>query len=95
MAAAPPSASEPPKGSEGFVNHDFPVAGLKRIQRFITGYDAEGKSVFLSADSGDHHRVMGEKQAIANILYSTRENPVELKDNADIELAKNQEVRCK
>ncbi|KAI5867518.1 NAD(P)-binding protein [Durotheca rogersii] len=61
------------------------------LARHITGHNDEGKSVFLSSDNGDHYRIMGEKQAVANILYSTRETPVDLNDNVDIEKAKSQE----
>lgn len=85
----------PPAGplpGAGYAS-SFPAPGLRQIFRHITGHNDEGKSVFLSSDHGDHHRVMGEQQAVANILYSTRETPVELNDNADIEKAKSEEVR--
>lgn len=87
MATAPPEASDPIKGSIGYANHDFPIAGLKRVQRNITGFDEEGKSVFLSSDSGDFQHVMGDKQAIQMIMYSTRETPADLNDNIDIQKA--------
>lgn len=82
--------SSPP--GAGYVTTEFPVAGLTRVVRHITGHNAEGKSVFLSTDCGDHHRVMGEKQAISSIIYSTHETPVELNDDADIKYAKDNEV---
>lgn len=81
----------PPAGA-GYVTTDFPVAGLSRVVRHITGHNAEGKSVFLSTDCGDHHRVMGEKQAIGNIIYSTHETPIELNDDVDIKKAQESEV---
>jgi hypothetical protein len=80
----------PPPGA-GYVS-SFPAPGLRQIFRHITGHNDKGESVFLSSDHGDHHRVMGENQALANIIYSTRETPVELNGNVDIEKAKEQEV---
>ncbi|KAI1274050.1 NAD(P)-binding protein [Xylaria sp. FL0933] len=59
--------------------------------RHITGHNEKGESVFLSSDQGDHHRIMGEKQAVANILYSTQETPVELNGDVDIEKARAKE----
>lgn len=76
----------------GSITNGFPAPGLTRIQRHITGHDDQGKSVFLSTDEGEHHRVMGEKQAVANIIYSTQETPVELNEDVDIEKAKELEV---
>ena len=35
---------------------------------------------------------MGEKQAVTNILYSTRENPVDLNEDVDVVFAKDNEV---
>ncbi|CAH0046850.1 unnamed protein product [Clonostachys solani] len=78
---------EPTKASIGYANHDFPIAGLRRVQRNITTFDKEGKSVFLSADGGDHQHVMGDKQAIQMIMYSTRETPVNLNGDVDVEKA--------
>lgn len=76
----------------GYVTHGFPAAGLRRTVRIITGHNAEGKGVFLSTDCGDHHRVMGEEEAIANILYSTRECPVDMEGDVDVAKAKEAEV---
>jgi len=72
----------------------FPAPGLRQIFRHITGHNSEGKSVFLSSDHGSHFRTMGEQQAVANILYSTQETPVELNGNVDIEKAAKDEVSC-
>ncbi|KAI0201480.1 hypothetical protein F4808DRAFT_459970 [Astrocystis sublimbata] len=80
-----------PPVSAGYITNGFPAPGLRQINRHITGHDTEGKSVFLSTDSGAHHRMMGERQAIANILYSTQETPVELNGNVDIDKAKEAE----
>ncbi|KAI1499774.1 hypothetical protein F5X99DRAFT_388573 [Biscogniauxia marginata] len=77
--------------SVGYITNLFPAPGLRQMTRHITGHNEDGKSVFLSADNGDHYRIMGEKQAVANILYSTRETPVELNGDVDIEKARRQE----
>ncbi|RAK71701.1 NAD(P)-binding protein [Aspergillus fijiensis CBS 313.89] len=60
--------------------------------RLITGHSEEdGKGHFLVTDRGDHHRIMGENQAVANILYSTQENPVDLNDSKGIQYARENE----
>ncbi|RYP63554.1 hypothetical protein DL771_009216 [Monosporascus sp. 5C6A] len=87
---SPKPTSQVPVPAKDYVQ-SFPVPGLRQIFRHITGHNEEGKSVFLRSDQGDHHRVMGEQQAVANILYSTQETPVELNGNVDIEKAKAQE----
>lgn len=76
----------------GYVQHPFPVVGLPRVVRHMTGHDAQGKSVFLSTDCGDHHRELGDKSAIANIIYSTHETPIELNGDVDIKKAREIEV---
>ena len=75
-----------------FITDGFPAPGLRKTQRLITGHGADGKGHFLVTDSGDHHRVMGEKQAVAVIPYSTHDNPVELNGDEDIEFARENEV---
>jgi hypothetical protein len=60
--------------------------------RHITGHDADGKSVFLSTDIGDHHRELVDSSAIANILYSTSGNPVDLNKGTDMKFARENEV---
>ncbi|KAL8666839.1 MAG: hypothetical protein Q9202_001079 [Teloschistes flavicans] len=80
-----------PSAGAGSVTTEWPVAGLSRVERHITGHNAEGKSVFVSSDCGDHHRVIGEKQAIGNIIYSTKETPIELNGDVDIKYAKESE----
>ena len=77
--------------SAGYVQ-TFPAPGLRRTVRHITGHNAEGKGVFLSTDCGEHHRIIGNEQAIANIIYSTKETPVELNGDVDIKFAKENEV---
>ncbi|RYO76666.1 hypothetical protein DL764_010283 [Monosporascus ibericus] len=69
----------------------FPAPGLRHSQRFITTYNKEGKGVFLPADDGDHHKIMVGGHAVANIIYSTLGNPVDLKDEKDIKYARENE----
>jgi hypothetical protein len=76
----------------GSVRTSHPVQGLPRVVRHITTHNAEGKSVFLSTDVGDHHRDLGDKSAIANIVYSTQGLPVELNGEADVKFARENEV---
>ena len=78
--------------AEGYVQTAHPVQGLPRVVRHITGHNAEGKSVFLSTDVGDHHRELVNKSAIANILYSTNQHPVELNGDVDVKYASKNEV---
>lgn len=87
--------TETPPAGYNYVSYgteQHPIAGLSRVVRHITGHDSEGRSVFLSTDTGDHHRTLGEKQAISNIIYSTNQTPVELNGDHDIEFARNTEV---
>ena len=77
----------------GFITEGFPAPGLRRTQRLITGNGEDGKGHFLATDAGDHHRVMGEGQAVAVIPYSTKGNPVDLNGNADVNFAMENEVR--
>ncbi|RWA08728.1 hypothetical protein EKO27_g6369 [Xylaria grammica] len=77
--------------AEGYVRTPHPVQGLPRVVRHITGHDAEGKSVFLSTDIGDHHRELANKSGIANIIYSTCEHPIELTGDIDIQYEKKHE----
>jgi len=76
----------------GYVVGGYPAPGLRKAVRHITGHNNEGKSVFLGTDLGDHHRIMGDSQAIANIMYSTKETPVELNGDHDITYAAENEV---
>ncbi|KAJ3574151.1 hypothetical protein NPX13_g4467 [Xylaria arbuscula] len=84
------AASELLLTSAGYVS-TFPAPGLRRTVRHITGHNAEGKGVFLSTDDGDHHRIIGDKQAIGNIIYSTNQTPADLNDDADLKYAKENE----
>ncbi|KAI0410208.1 hypothetical protein F5X98DRAFT_387170 [Xylaria grammica] len=81
------SSDEGIAAGKGYVS-SFPAPGLRQMVRHITGHNEKGESVFLSSNHGDHHRIMGEQQAVANILYSTQETPVELNDDVDIEKAR-------
>lgn len=76
----------------GYISHGFPAPGLRRTVRHITGHNDEGKSVFLSTDCGDHHRMIGDQQALGNILYSTTETPVDMNNDKDLLQAKEHEV---
>jgi hypothetical protein len=76
-----------------FITDGFPAPGLRGTQRLITGNkEDDGLGHFVVTDTGDHHRVMGQSQAVANIIYSTAENPVDLNDEKDIHYAKETEV---
>lgn len=76
----------------GYIAQGFPAPGLRRTVRHITGHNADGKAIFLSTDSGDHHRIIGDQQALGNILYSTHETPVDMTDDNDVKHAKEHEV---
>lgn len=82
-----------PNPAAGYIQAPWPVHGLPRTARHITGYDEQGRSVFLSTDSGAHHRELVDKGALGNIIYSTNQNPVDLNNNADIKFAAENEVR--
>ncbi|KAI1377700.1 hypothetical protein F4677DRAFT_45320 [Hypoxylon crocopeplum] len=85
------SADFDPRVSAGYISTGWPAPGLRRTVRHITGHNAEGKGIFLSTDCGDHHRIMGNQQALANIIYSTKETPVEINGDADVKYAKENE----
>ncbi|POS68896.1 cupin domain-containing protein [Diaporthe helianthi] len=86
-----PEKGKKPGPGVGYITHGFPAAGLRRTVRHITGHNAEGQGIFLSTDCGDHHRLMGENEAVANILYSTRESPVDMAGDIDVVKAKEAE----
>ncbi|KAM7188986.1 hypothetical protein V8F33_010320 [Rhypophila sp. PSN 637] len=71
----------------------FPIPGLRRTVRHITGHNADGKGVFLSTDCGAHHVVMaqGANQGVANIIYSTTETPVDVNGDGDLHHASENE----
>jgi hypothetical protein len=46
----------------------------------------------LESDSGEHYRFMVENRAVANIIYSTQETPVDLNDDKDVKMAHEKEV---
>ena len=70
----------------------FPASDLRSSQRFITSHNAAGDGIFVATDSGDHHRVMVNGKGVANIIYSTQGNPVDVSDDIDIALAAKHEV---
>ena len=86
-----PQESELLLTSAGYVS-TFPAPGLRRTVRHITGHNAEGKGVFIQTDCGDHHRIIGNEQALANIIYSTKETPVEMNGDVDLKYARENEV---
>ena len=71
----------------------FPADGLRAARRFTSGHNKEGKGVFVGDDEGEHHRIMVEGGAVANIIYSTAGNPVDMNDDKDLKFAKENEVR--
>ena len=79
--------------AEGYVRTVHSVRGLPRVVCHITGHNAEGKSVFLSTDGGDHHHELVSQSAIANIIYSTNQHPVELNGDVGINYTHENEVR--
>lgn len=91
MLEANPELAKMLATSAGYVN-TFPAPGLRRSVRHITGHNAEGKGVFIKTDCGDHHRVIGNDQALANIIYSTKETPVEMNGDVDLKFALETEV---
>ena len=70
----------------------FPAEGLHVPQRYITGHNAEGKSVFLSDDNGDHQAIMVAGAAAQSIMYSASKVPVDMNNNTDIKWAKENQV---
>jgi len=70
----------------------FPADDLRASQRFITSHNKEGKGVFITTDDGDHHKIMVRGKGVANIIYSTLGNPVDLANEVDVKYAKENEV---
>ncbi|CAF9934462.1 MAG: hypothetical protein HETSPECPRED_009230 [Heterodermia speciosa] len=69
----------------------FPADGLRPARRFISGHNKEGQGIFIGDDDGEHHRIMVEGGAVANIIYSTAGNPVDMNDDKDLKFAKENE----
>lgn len=69
----------------------FPAEGLRPARRFISSHNKEGKGVFVVDDNGDHHRVMVNGAGVANIIYSTEGNPVDMNDDKDLKYARENE----
>lgn len=70
----------------------FPADDLRPAKRLITTHNGKGQGIFYAEDDGDHHKVMVRGKGVANIIYSTHENPVDMNDDVDIQYAKNNEV---
>ena len=70
----------------------FPADDLRASQRFITSHNGKGEGIFVATDDGDHHRVMVNGKGVANIIYSTKENPVNVANETDIAYARKNEV---
>jgi len=70
----------------------FPADDLRHAKRLITTHNAKGKGVFLPDDDGDHHKIMLNGQAAANIIYSTQGAQVDLNNEQDIKFAKENEA---
>ncbi|RFU78521.1 cupin domain-containing [Trichoderma arundinaceum] len=69
----------------------FPADGLRPARRFITGHNKEGKGVFIADDDGAHHRIMVQGEAVANIIYSTENSPVDMNQDKDLIYARDNE----
>lgn len=67
----------------------FPTSGLRHAKRFITSHNASGKGIFVADDDGNHHSIMLKGKAVANTIYSTVSNPVDLHNEMDIVWAHN------
>lgn len=70
----------------------FPAPGLPDQHRHIVGHNAEGKSVFLVSDKGDHGAIMVQGAAAQSIPYSTNSTPVDLEGDQDIKFAQENKV---
>ncbi|KAK0622033.1 hypothetical protein B0T17DRAFT_609007 [Bombardia bombarda] len=77
--------------AEEVADVSFPAPGLRKTVRHVTGHNAEGKGIFLSSDHGDHHRIIGNEQSVANILYSTKETPIDMANDVDVKYAAENE----
>ncbi|KAL4919358.1 hypothetical protein BDW62DRAFT_44499 [Aspergillus aurantiobrunneus] len=69
----------------------FPAEGLRHARRFVTSHNKDGNGMFVDDDDGKHHRIMVEGLGVANIIYSTSENPVDLNHDADMIYARDNE----
>ncbi|KAL5382177.1 hypothetical protein PMIN06_003833 [Paraphaeosphaeria minitans] len=69
----------------------FPAKDLRHARRFITSHNTKGEGTFLADDDGAHHRVMVNGNAVANIIYSTNANPVDMNNDKDLVYARDNE----
>ncbi|KUI61928.1 hypothetical protein VP1G_09082 [Cytospora mali] len=65
----------------------FPADDLRPTRRFVTTHNSKGEGVFLKDDEGDHHKVLCNGLAVANIIYSTQGSQVDLNDEKDVAFA--------
>ena len=70
----------------------FPADGLRSTRRFISSHNNEGKGIFAVDDDGEHHRVLVKGGAVANIIYSTCDTPVDMNEDKDMKYARDNEV---
>ena len=70
----------------------FPADDFRHAKRLITTHNSKGQGVFLPDDDGDHHKIMLNGLAAANIIYSSQGAQVDLNDERDIKFAKENEV---
>ncbi|KAL9123283.1 MAG: hypothetical protein Q9187_000155 [Circinaria calcarea] len=69
----------------------FPADDLRPARRFVTSHNESGQGIFVGDDEGSHHRVMVRGKGVANIIYSTSSNPVDMNNEADITYARDNE----
>ena len=78
-------------GTKGPIKK-FPADDLRDAKRFTTTHNEKGQGVFLPDDHGDHHKIMLDGLAVANIIYSTKGELVDLNNEKDVKRAKEHEV---
>ncbi|CAN8106527.1 unnamed protein product [Discula destructiva] len=71
--------------AEDHVQSPQPAHRLTSVVRHITTTNAQGDSVFLPTDIGDHRLELFNQSAVANILYCTKQVPVDLDDEVDVD----------
>jgi hypothetical protein len=71
----------------------FPGDGLRHARRFITSHNEKGQGIFIGDDDGDHHRIMVRGKGVANIIYTTVGEKVDMNNEVDVKYARENEVR--
>lgn len=69
----------------------FPGDGLRHARRFMTGHNEKGLGVFIGDDDGDHHRILCDGDGVANIIYTTVGDQVDMNNDVDIKFARENE----